>query len=272
MVRWSRSEEKAGRGNLWTESGDLPENALYGDYLKLLEEQTRRKGTGRKKSKGRQDFAEPQVLDSDPFDSNISDKPGSSSSPLDPAPPDIPGNTPNLRTVHLPSLPPTNTSLIAPAGTSPGSNAKSTAGPQPGPPPRNRAPTSMNAPARTFAGESRGEKLVQWIRDYERYGVQAGWDDAKLAEVFQLYLEVGSTAEEWYEALQRADPKLDTKKFSEIKKAFLLRWPPPAQVAILMMQRRERPGPGEDIARGASGGGSGGRRLYEGSVFIYIET
>ncbi|KAG8897650.1 hypothetical protein FRC00_003980, partial [Tulasnella sp. 408] len=200
----------------------------------LLEEQTGRKKTGRKRNGGQQNLTEPQVSDSDPFEGDISDEP--SDSPPDPVPPDVPGNTPTPKVVSLPRA---HVGPSAAASTSPGSNARLD-NQHPGPPARNRAPTSMNGPARTFAGESRGEKPAQWIRDYERHGVQAGWDEAKLAEVFQLYLEVGSTAEEWYEALKQADLKVDMKKFSEIKKAFLLRWPPPAQVTISMTQRRER--------------------------------
>ncbi|KAG9011404.1 hypothetical protein FRB90_007299 [Tulasnella sp. 427] len=207
-ARWSRSDERAGRSNPWVESGHLPDNARYGDYLKLLERQGEKKGSRAKitANEAPNTLNEASNTETDdhnlnPFEDEAGDEhhEATEDPELDPTLPDVPGKTPALLPVALPLA-------------------------------------GATSQQRNKCYLRRNERIVEDIR----HGVHAQWDDTKLTEVFLLYLEVGSTVEEWFEGLKAPSASMVIKKFKEIKNALLLRWPAPPQVTVMLTQRRDR--------------------------------
>lgn len=97
-------------------------------------------------------------------------------------------------------------------------------------------PSAAIAPQPSFYGDyENGEEPTNWIRKYQ-LSLPPSYSDADKISRFELQCAAASPAEAWFASLTAAN----TTSWSTFITAFKTRWPPPAQVALSVAQKKDR--------------------------------
>lgn len=220
------------------------EDYKYGDNLSLLEagDPTLTR-PGRRKKGQEPENSEDDVLREIQVDT---EEDNSEDQDQEPTPPDVPSNTPVTVQRSLPyqhQAPPAysaqghSNSNQQPHITQHATN-HSTLQIPPTPTPPATVLLMYSGP-KVFSGDSGTENPAQWMQDFQRHAMSVGWDDAKMATAFPLYLKVGSTAKAWHEGLRKQNPPVDSTKFKDVAAAFRICWPPDKTIKVTKTQLRD---------------------------------